>query len=208
MRRSTLRAAAAGAAVLALTACGGGGGDGGGDTATAEESTAVAEAGSASRAVLRTAEGTEVGAVQFSEVAAGTEVVAEVQGLEPGFYGLHVHGTGLCEPESSAPGRPDTTGAFLSAGGHLGADAGDHPEHTGDLPSLYVTEDGVGELTTVTDRFGVADLLADDDGSAVMVHSGPDNYANIPDRYAPEGPDEDTLATGDAGSRLACGVVE
>ena len=66
----------------------------------------------------------------------------------------------------------------------------------------------MGELTTVTDRFGVADLLADDDGSAVMVHSGPDNYANIPERYAPEGPDADTLGTGDAGSRLACGVVE
>ncbi|MFF0945242.1 superoxide dismutase family protein [Kocuria sp. CPCC 205300] len=203
MRQSVLVAAATGAAVLALTACGDGG-----EGAVVEESTAAAEAGAGSRAVLRDPEGAEVGTVQFAEVAAGTEVRAEVQGLEPGFYGLHVHGAGLCEADSAAPGDPGTTGDFLSAGGHLGSDSGDHPEHTGDLTSLYVTEGGLGFLTTVTDRFAVEDLVADDDGSAVMLHAGPDNFGNVPERYAPEGPDETTLATGDAGSRLACGVVE
>jgi Cu-Zn family superoxide dismutase len=34
----------------------------------------------------------------------------------------------------------------------------------------------------------------------------PDNYANIPDRYDPD-PDRETLDTGDAGARLACGAV-
>ncbi|MEX5271013.1 superoxide dismutase family protein [Kocuria sabuli] len=203
MRQSVLVTAATGAAVLALTACGDGG-----EGAVAEESTAAAEAGAASRAVLRDPEGAEVGTVQFAEVAAGTEVRAEVQGLEPGFYGLHVHGVGLCEADSAAPGNPGTTGDFLSAGGHLGSDSGGHPDHTGDLTSLYVTEGGMGFLTTVTDRFAVEDLVADDDGSAVMLHAGPDNFGNVPERYAPGGPDETTLATGDAGSRLACGVVE
>ncbi|MFC4904660.1 superoxide dismutase family protein [Kocuria oceani] len=202
MRRSVLAAAAVPAALL-LAGCG----DGGGDVVVVE-STAAAEAGAASQAVLRDAEGTEVGTVQFSEVSAGTEVVAEVEGLDPGFYGLHVHGTGLCEPDSSAPGDPGTTGDFLSAGGHLGGDAADHPDHTGDLPSVYVTQDGLGFLTTVTDRFRVEDLVADEDGSAVMLHSGPDNFANVPERYAPEGPDRTTLRTGDAGARQACGVVE
>ena len=52
----------------------------------------------------------------------------------------------------------------------------------------------------------------DADGSAVMVHALPDNFANIPpERYqqvngAP-GPDEMTMATGDAGKRVACGVI-
>jgi superoxide dismutase, Cu-Zn family len=41
-----------------------------------------------------------------------------------------------------------------------------------------------------------------------MVHASRDNYANIPERYAPGGPDEMTLNTGDAGGRIACGPVE
>ena len=197
-------AAVIGTTALVLAGCGGGGDD----SAVVEETSAAPEAAAGSRAVLQDAEGAEVGSVSFSEVAAGAEVVAEVQGLEPGFYGLHVHATGLCEPDSTAPGDPGTTGAFLSAGGHLGNEDAEHPGHRGDLPGLLVTEEGAGFLTTVTDRFGVQDLVADDDGSAVMVHSGPDNHANVPERYAPGGPDEATLGTGDAGSRLACGVVE
>jgi superoxide dismutase, Cu-Zn family len=195
-------AAVIGTTALVLAGCGGD------DSAVVEETSAAPEAVAGSRAVLQDAEGAEVGSVSFSEVAAGTEVVAEVQGLEPGFYGLHVHATGLCEPDSAAPGDPGTTGAFLSAGGHLGGEDAEHPDHRGDLPDLLVTEEGTGFLTTVTDRFGVQDLVADEDGSAVMVHSGPDNHANVPERYAPDGPDEATLGTGDAGSRLACGVVE
>jgi superoxide dismutase, Cu-Zn family len=55
--------------------------------------------------------------------------------------------------------------------------------------------------------------LVDADGSALIVHAGRDNYANIPDHYHSHtydtfGPDQDTLATGDAGERAACGVVE
>ena len=49
--------------------------------------------------------------------------------------------------------------------------------------------------------------LFDADGSAVIVHAGPDNYANIPTRYTGPVPDATTLATGDAGGRVACGVV-
>ena len=44
-----------------------------------------------------------------------------------------------------------------------------------------------------------------------MVHAGRDNFANIPDRYesgGEPGPDATTLATGDAGSRIGCGVVD
>jgi Cu-Zn family superoxide dismutase len=57
----------------------------------------------------------------------------------------------------------------------------------------------------------VRELLAGD-GSAVIVHALPDNYANIPTRYrsaqtgAP-GPDADTLKAGDSGGRVVCGVV-
>ncbi|MDN6844909.1 MAG: superoxide dismutase family protein, partial [Corynebacterium variabile] len=58
-----------------------------------------------------------------------------------------------------------------------------------------------------TDRVTKENLL-DDDGSALIIHESPDNYGNIPERYAEDGPDEDSLKTGDAGGRQACGVFE
>lgn len=80
-----------------------------------------------------------------------------------------------------------TDGASLTvnAGGHL-ADSGQvHGDHDGDLPSLLVRADG----------------------AALMVHAGPDNFANIPDRYAPQ-VDEATGKTGDTGGRVACAVLQ
>ena len=121
-------------------------------------------------------------------------VFARVDGLPAGFHGFHIHTVGDCSADD-----------FTSAGGHFNPANASHPGHVGDLPVLLVNEDGSGTLATVTDRFSVRDLR-DDDGSAVIVHELPDNYANIPDRYAAE-PDAETLSTGDAGSRLACGEV-
>jgi Cu-Zn family superoxide dismutase len=71
---------------------------------------------------------------------------------------------------------------------------------------LLVNADGTGTATFVTDRYAIVDLF-DADGSAFIVHALADNYANIPTRYAPSGPDATTLGTGDAGGRLACGVI-
>ncbi|WP_277499195.1 superoxide dismutase family protein [Nocardioides sp. ChNu-99] len=156
---------------------------------------------------LQDVEGTEVGTVTLSEAEEGTRVEVEVEGLTPGFHGFHVHTVGLCEPESAAPDDPGTLGAFLSAGGHLGVGESDHGDHEGDLSSLQAREDGTATLATTTDRFTMADLQ-DADGSAFMVHAGPDNFANVPERYAPDGPDQDTRDTGDSGDRVACGAVE
>ena len=195
--------------VTLVVACGGGDESpdesSGGDTAAAAEQTGtdVEEL----TATLVDPEGTEVGTVTFDEAEEGTEVSVELAGLPPGFHGFHVHAIGVCEPDSANPSDPSMTGDFLSAGGHIGAGESDHGEHPGDLPTLYVTESGTGSLTAVIDALALADLT-DDDGSAVMVHASRDNYANIPERYAPGGPDAMTLNTGDAGGRIACGPVE
>jgi Cu-Zn family superoxide dismutase len=72
-----------------------------------------------------------------------------------------------------------------------------------------VNGDGTAELRFASDRYTIDDLF-DADGSAFIVHSGADNYANIPTRYSAAGipgPDAATLATGDAGARSACGVI-
>lgn len=175
-------------------------------TATGTAETTNASQGEVLSTTLTDAEGSELGTVEVNELNDALEITLSVSGLEPGFYGFHIHQTGLCETDSAAPDNPDNTGAFLSAGGHLGSGESDHPDHAGDLPQLLVQESGDGALSFQTDRLTLADLQ-DDDGSAFMIHDGTDNYANIPERYAPDGADEDTRSTGDAGSRLACGVV-
>jgi Cu-Zn family superoxide dismutase len=151
--------------------------------------------------------GKEVGTATFSDAEGGLLVSVQVNGLPPGFHGFHVHAVGVCEPGSANPADPSMTGDFLSAGGHIGSGATDHGDHAGDLPALYVNRAGAGFLTTVTDALTRSDLI-DGDGSAVMVHAGRDNFANIPERYAPGGPDVMTRNTGDAGGRIACGVVQ
>ena len=157
---------------------------------------------------LVTPEGEPRGTVEFAEVDGGTMVTARAMDLPPGFHGLHIHTAGVCEPDSENPSDPGERGAFLSAGGHLKGDDDEavHPNHAGDLPPLYVSDDGTGEIVTFTDRLD-RDQLLDDDGSAVMIHEKSDNLANIPERYAADGPDEDTHMAGDGGSRIACGVV-
>ncbi len=146
-------------------------------------------------AELRNAQGERVGNATLTQGAEGVSIAVEVSKLPPGPHGFHVHAVGKCEP----PG-------FASAGGHFNPGGRNHPEHAGDLPALLVNPDGRGAMTFVTARFKL-DGLFDADGSALIVHASPDNYANIPkDRYRPD-PDATTLGTGDAGGRIACGVI-
>ncbi len=163
-------------------------------------------AGKGMSAPLVDATGTEKGTVTiaFDEEAATLTVSAT--GLAPGLHGLHVHKTGVCEPDSADPAKPETKGAFLSAAGHLAKEGQSHGDHDGDLPSLLVQEDGKAELEVISDRLTRANVL-DADGSAIMIHQMPDNFGNVPDRYTTT-PDETTTKTGDAGSRVACAVIE
>jgi Cu-Zn family superoxide dismutase len=194
------------------------GGCASGDTGTSASSTTVTTASPEEGAdgqqggepgeidvTMTDAEGAEVGTVSLRANDAGVRVRAELRGLTPGFHGFHIHDVGLCE--ANAPDGP-----FTTAAGHFVGDGGTHGDHDGDLPSLYVTEAGTAALTVTVDTFTVEDLTAGD-RAAVMVHAGPDNFANVPDRYtatgAPEpGPDQMTTSTGDAGGRAACGVIE
>lgn len=175
---------------------------------------------------------TEGGVQVRAEIHGLTDDLAE------GFRGFHIHENGLCEPQSSGDdgeigdflsagghlhGEEEDLGVVegeeepedeeldeQAPGGETGADGeagADHPAHAGDLPNLMVAEDGTARLTVVTDRI-TPELLTEGDGTAVIIHSGADNHGNVPERYAPAGPDADTLATGDAGERSACGVIE
>lgn len=150
---------------------------------------------SGAEAKIHDRSGNQVGKLTIQPQENGSVTVqVRVQDLPPGFHGFHVHAVGECAPP------------FTSAGGHFDKDQHAHGHHSGDLPVLQVKADGTAKATVSTDRFSVADLF-DGDGSAIIIHANPDNYANIPARYA-AAPDATTLATGDAGDRIACGVIE
>lgn len=176
---------------------------GGGEAASGEKLTAQ----------LKMADGTAVATadIEFANGYATVTVKTTAAGeLTPGFHGLHIHSAGKCEANSVAP----TGGApadFNSAGGHfqVPGHAG-HPA-SGDLTSLQVREDGSAELVTTTNAFTAEELLAGAK-TAIIIHEKADNFANIPpERYQQVNgnppPDETTLATGDAGKRVACGVI-
>ena len=155
--------------------------------------------------VLMDKTGSEKGTVEIAFVDGAASLTVAATGLPPGLHGMHVHKTGLCEADSADPTKPDMKGAFLSAGGHLAEQGQSHGDHDGDLPSLLVRADGTATLVVSSDRLTRESLL-DADGSALMVHADPDNFGNVPDRYAPM-PDETTAKTGDAGARLACAAL-
>ncbi len=154
-------------------------------------------------AALHDTGGKPIGAARFLARPDGSlRIRVNVSGLAPGFHGFHVHATGQC------------VALFATAGGHQQSGTQTHGAHAGDLPPLLVRGNGTAGARFETDALTLAQLL-DTDGSALIVHAGPDNLANIPARYhsdAPNapasGPDATTLATGDSGARAACGVVK
>ncbi len=159
-------------------------------------------------AVLRDSAGNKVGKVKFEGDQNGTVVKVNVNGIIvglDGYHGLHLHANdaaGPCDPAATA-------GAFTNVGGHWNPTMLDHGSHAGDLPSLLVLLDGTGTARSVTGRFDPADI----GGRAVILHAGPDNFGNVPSRYVTGAPpvagaDAATKGTGDAGGRIACGIVE
>jgi len=148
------------------------------------------------------------GTVTFQPVEGKMSISANV--LLPrefaGFHGFHMHRVGQCDPAAVDPATGQRV-PFFSSSGHLGSEDGHaHGVHDGDMPPLLVNRDGSARVTFRTDHVSF-DRLFDADGTAVLIHLGRDNLANIPARYAPNGPDAATLATGDSGPRTVCGVV-
>lgn len=173
----------------------------------------AAPAGEKLTADLRSPDGTTVATADFEFTGGYATITVKTTSpgqLTPGFHGLHVHSAGKCEANSVAPtgGAP---GDFNSAGGHF--QVAGHTAHpaSGDLTSLQVRADGSAMLVTTTDAFTAEDLLGGAK-TAIIIHEKADNFANIPpERYqqinGTPPPDETTMATGDAGKRVACGVI-
>ena len=167
---------------------------------------------------LRLADGDAIGRVRFHDRGSSTKVSVRIdfpQGVTTlqDFHGFHVHandnpanGEG-CQADPAA--APSTW--FVSADGHFKAPAETHGGHKGDLQTLYLLANGKATATFYVDRFEPQEL----DGRAVVFHAGRDNYGNIPvgtaaEEYTPNSPAAltRTADTGNAGNRVACGVLE
>jgi Cu-Zn family superoxide dismutase len=144
------------------------------------------DAGGLLHASMRDARNREIGTVTFRDAPDGVLIDADLRDLPPGAHGFHVHERGVCDPP------------FESAGVHLGSAASAHGflgvrgPHAGDLPNLLVADDGRVSIELFARGLRFADLR-DRDGSAVVVHARPDDHRSQP--------------AGDAGDRIACGVI-
>ena len=165
-------------------------------------------------AELKSPDGTPVAEAKIEFSGGFATITVQTIGdgvLKPGFHGIHLHSVGKCEANSVAPtgGAP---GNFLSAGGHFQAPGHSDYPASGDLSNIFIRKDGAGMLVTTSDAFTAEELLGGQH-TAIMIHEKPTNFANIPpERYQQTNgsppPDQESLATGDAGARVACGVIE
>lgn len=134
-----------------------------------------------------------IGTVTVTETAYGLVFTPALQGLSPGLHGFHLHQNNSCAPAE----KDGAMVAALAAGGHYDPrNAGKHGTpwgdgHAGDLPPLYVDEDGNANHPVLAPRLRMRDLP----GRSVMIHAGGDNHSDHP---AP---------LGGGGARVACGVV-
>ncbi|MDR5659238.1 superoxide dismutase family protein [Serpentinicella sp. ANB-PHB4] len=132
------------------------------------------------------------GTVYFFDVPNGAEVWVEVFGLPEytpatndrppiGPHGFHIHEVGICDGSNDEP--------FESAGGHWAPDGQPHGNHAGDLPVLF-SNNGYARMQFFTNRFKVNNII----NKSIIIHIHPDDYRTQP--------------TGDAGERIACGIIK
>ncbi|MEP7072498.1 MAG: superoxide dismutase family protein [Verrucomicrobiota bacterium] len=139
-------------------------------------------------AVLHPTQGSSVGGtVTFTADGDTVKVVADLTGLTAGKHGFHIHEFGDCsDPKAASAG-----GHFNPANHQHGApDATDR--HAGDLGNIEADASGKAhlEMTDQMMKLSGADSIV---GHAVIVHEKADDLKTQP--------------TGDAGGRLACGVI-
>jgi Cu-Zn family superoxide dismutase len=153
---------------------------------------ALPAAAQQAQATLKNAEGKEVGRAALTQTPAGVLIRLTLDGLPPGERAFHIHGVGKCEPPFTSAGPHFNPGGRKH--GIMAADG----RHAGDMPNLHVPADGklVAEVLNdaVTLEKGKPNSLLGRQGTALVIHAGKDDYRSDP--------------TGDAGGRIACGVVE
>lgn len=130
---------------------------------------------------------TATGTVHFQDVADGTQVVVDLTNVPPGVHGFHIHEGASCADDAKA------------AGGHFNPNNMPHADpqaashHAGDFGNVTADDKGEVHLTFVTHSVSVAAGTTSVIGHAVVLHANADDLTTQP--------------AGNAGARIACGVV-
>ena len=130
------------------------------------------------------------GEVTFTEDQGGVHVQGRITNLSEGQHGFHIHENGDC----SAPDASSAGGHFNPTNAQHGAPSdpqGQH--HIGDMGNIMANASGTAIVDTTFDYLtlnGQNSII----GRAVIVHQGADDLTSQP--------------SGDAGPRLACGVID
>lgn len=141
----------------------------------------AAMAGEIVRATILESEGGSIGQVTLEDTPNGVLIVIRVVegGLEPGPHAVHLHAVGDCQD----------VGTFSNAGGHIDITEKRHGllhregPHEGDLPNLYANLEGSVEAEMLNTRVRLRDgeaALLDEDGSALVIHTYPDDHMKQP----------------------------
>lgn len=138
--------------------------------------------------------GQPAGTVTISKSAHGIVFTPDLEGLPTGQHGFHVHQIGACGAKK-VDGKLVLGGA---AGSHYDPTHSNqhglpwtHTNHRGDLPALYVDNNGEANSPVLAPRLTLAELQ----GKSLMIHMNGDNYSDSP------------KPLGGGGSRIACGVI-
>jgi Cu-Zn family superoxide dismutase len=144
------------------------------------------------KATLVNEKGQKIGEATLTETDKGVKIALKVENLPPGVHAFHIHDKGVCA-------APD----FMKAGGHFNPHGKKHglqnPQgpHAGDLPNLTVSPDGKASMETVatliTLKEGRPNSLLQPGGTSLVIHANPDDNVTDP--------------AGNAGARIACGVI-
>ena len=147
----------------------------------------------AATAAIKDAKGQDAGLAKFTAAKGGVQMSVSVTNLSPGVHAIHIHDVGKCD----AP-------AFTTASGHFNPGNKQHglqnPEghHAGDLPNLTVGPNRKGTfkytIPDVTLAGSGANSLFHAGGTSVVIHESADDMKSNP--------------AGNAGARIACGVIQ
>ena len=137
-------------------------------------------------------QGKKIGTAAITQTSHGVKINVNVTGLPPGTHAFHIRAVGKCE-------IPD----FKSAGGHFNPTGKQHGKenpngpHAGDMSNFEVGADGTAKFSTVNTGVTLdegSNSLLHEGGTALVIHEKTDDYKTDP--------------TGNAGNRIACGVVQ